>query len=90
MHISISKTEIKQYEKLKVIAQMAPISGKIKQFEDKYKLNLDKFETSIKKEDEDFEKWDDLIEWKGYLKALEDLERKLKEIDNAQDVRITE
>ncbi len=41
-------------------------------------------------EEEDFEKWDDLIEWKGYVKALGDLERKLKEIDKVQDIRITE
>ncbi len=90
MDISISKTEITEYEKLKVIAQMAPIAGNIQQFEEKYKMNLAKFETTMKKEEEDFEKWDDLIEWKGYVKALGDLERKLKEIDKVQDIRITE
>ncbi len=90
MDIRISKTEIKEYEKLKVIAQIAPIAGKIQQLEEKYKIKLIKFETTIKKEEENFEKCDDLIEWKGYIKALEDLERKLKEIDNAQDVRITD
>ncbi len=90
MDIRISKTEIKEYEKLKVIAQMAPIAAKINQFEHKYKMKLAKFETSIKKGEEDFEKWDDLVEWKGYAKALEDLEKTFKDIDNVKDVRITE
>ncbi len=90
MDIRISKMEIKEYEKLKVIAQMAPIAAKIQQFEEKYKMKLTSFENTIKKEEENFEKWDDLIEWKGYVKALAELERKIKEIENAQDVRITE
>ncbi len=90
MHIRISKSEIKEYEKLKIIGQIAPIAGKIQQFEEKYQAKLEAFETSLKQEGKNFEKWDDLIEWKAYVKALQDLERKLQEIDNAQDVRITE
>jgi len=43
----------------------------------------------IRGEKEDFEKWDDYIEWKAYIESLKDLEWKMKDIEDAQDVRIT-
>ena len=41
------------------------------------------------KQNEDFEEWDDYIEWKAYVRTLEELKEKLREIENAKDVRIT-
>jgi hypothetical protein len=37
---------------------------------------------------EDFERWDDFIEWKAYHDCLKDLESKLKKIEDATDFRI--
>jgi len=36
----------------------------------------------------EFEKWDDYIEWKAYVDTLRYLERKLRDVDNAKDIRI--
>jgi len=76
---------------LEVISQRTPIKEKIKFFEKKYGSSFDKFEREIKeevKEKEDFQKWDDYIEWKAYIEKLKDLELKLKEIENAQEVKL--
>jgi uncharacterized protein YeeX (DUF496 family) len=47
------------------------------------------FENILKQEQEDFEKWDDYIEWNAYIESLRDLKSKLKDIEEAKDVRIT-
>jgi len=42
----------------------------------------------MKSQPEDFESWDNFIEWKAYTESLKDLEIKLKKIDDAKDIRI--
>jgi len=88
--LKLSKDEIKEYEKLKIISQMAPLKGKIELFEKKYRCRFKEFEKDIKrKEREDFGAWDDYIEWKAYLKTMQELETKIKEIEDALDITIT-
>jgi len=89
MFITISKDEVIGFEKLKSISQIAPIRERIRFFESKYGCTLDDFKDKIEQEKEDFEKWDDYIEWKAYTESLMDLELKMKDIENAKDVRIT-
>jgi hypothetical protein len=89
MSITISKDEVKGFEKLKTISRIAPIKERIRFFESKYGCALGEFKASIKREKEDFEKWDDYIEWKAYIESLKDLESKLKDIEDAKDIRIT-
>jgi hypothetical protein len=76
--LKISKDEIKNYEKLKIISQIALVKTKIELFEKKYDCSFKNFYEKIKKtEHEDFEKWDDYIEWKAYVESLQDLEQKI-------------
>ena len=88
--LKISKDEVREYEKLKVISQMAAIKSKIELFNGKYRCTFEEFEINIRTKDkEDFEAWDDYMEWKAYVGALAELEEKFKEIDNAQDIAVT-
>ena len=88
--LRISKDEIREYERLKVISQIAAIRSRIESFEKKYHRTLGEFEAGMPtRRKEDFGAWDDCIEWKAYVRALHDLEVRLKEIDNAQDIRVT-
>ncbi|NHI95063.1 MAG: hypothetical protein EAX96_21410 [Candidatus Lokiarchaeota archaeon] len=88
MTIKISKDEIKEYEKLKVFSQLTLVKEKIKLFENKYGLSIEEFSKTLKKNEEDFETWDDYIEWKANLAAKIDLKKKLAEIENAKDIKI--
>ncbi|OFV66965.1 MAG: hypothetical protein SBU_000258 [Candidatus Syntrophoarchaeum butanivorans] len=88
MEIVVSGDEIKEYEILKIISQLTPIKEKIKYFENKYGCTLEEFERRIKEGEEKFDEWDDYIEWKAYVESLRDLERKLREIKDAKDIRI--
>ena len=89
MSIQVSKDEVRVFEKLKAISQLAPIKEKIRFFECNSGCTLDEFVGRIKREKEDFESWDDYIEWKAYAASLKDLESKMRDIAHAQDVRIT-
>jgi hypothetical protein len=89
MSITVSRDEVKGFEKLKAISQIAPLKERIRFFESKYGCTLGEFTDRIKREKEDFEMWDDYIEWKAYIESLKELESKMKDIEDAQDVRIT-
>ena len=90
MELSVTKREIIEFKKLEIISQIASIKSKIELFESKYGYKFEDFEKKLKeKRDEDFEEWDDYIEWKAYVRTLEELKEKLKEIENAKDIRIT-
>mgnify|MGYP001098178612 CR=1 FL=1 len=89
MSLSVSKDEVKGFEKLKAISQIAPIKERIRFFERKYSCTLEEFKAKLKGDKEDFEKWDDYIEWNAYVESLKDLESKMRAIEDAQDVRIT-
>ena len=89
MSITVSKDEVIGFEKLKAISQIAPIKERIRFFESKYGCMFGEFKEKIRGEKEDFEKWDEYIEWKAYIESLKDLEWKMKDIEDAQDVRIT-
>ena len=77
MSITVSKEEVKGFEKLKAISQIAPIKERIRFFETKYGCTLGEFKNKIKQEKEDFEKWDDYIEWNAYIESLRDLKSKI-------------
>lgn len=86
--IVVSVDDIKAFERLKFISQIAPLKERIRSFERKYNCGLEAFEDKIKQLPEDFERWDDFIEWKAYADSLKELESKLKKIEDATDFRI--
>jgi hypothetical protein len=90
MNIIVSKNDIKTFERLAIISRKAPVLERVKQFERKYNVQFPAFERQVKDNAEDFERWDDFIEWKAYVESLKDLERQLQDIENAQDITITE
>ena len=53
---------------------LVSVKEKIHSFEKKHGCRLGAFEDRIKQLPEDFELWDDLIEWKAYADSLSDLE----------------
>lgn len=88
MDIIISKDEIKEYEKLKIITEITLIKEKISLFETKYGCALDAFKKKMEDHEEIFEEWDDYIEWKANLDILGDLKEKLIKIENAKKIKI--
>ncbi|WP_297487674.1 hypothetical protein [Thermococcus sp.] len=86
--VVISKRDVLTYEKLRIISELAPLRERVKAFEKKYGTTFKEFERKVKGSEESFEAWDDYIEWKAYVRKLEELEKRLKEIEHAERVRI--
>jgi septation ring formation regulator EzrA len=86
--VVISKRDVLAHERLRVISELAPIREKIRMFEEKYGTTIEEFEKKLKSSEESFEAWDDYIEWKAYVKKLEELKSRLREIEHAQRVRV--
>ncbi len=90
MSISSSFDEIKQYEKLKLISELSLVKVKLDLFEKLYNCTFEEFEQHFQHTTEEhFEEWDDYIEWKAYREKKTTLEKKMDELKNAKDIRIT-
>ena len=88
MDIIVSKEEIIEYEKLKVISEITLTKEKTILFEKKYGCSIDAFRKRMEETEEKFEEWDDYIEWKANFELLKDLENKLIKLDNAKNIKI--
>lgn len=84
----VSAKDVKAFAKLSVISQLAPLKERIRYFEKKYGCDLLAFEDRIKQLPEDFERWDDFIEWKAYSESIKELEARFEMIEDAEDVRV--
>jgi hypothetical protein len=89
MTIFLSADEVREYEKLKILSQLALVKEKLKLFETKNGKPFKEFEKEVKEKEENFEKWDEYIEWKAYKETEKTLTNKMAEIDNVQDIEIT-
>lgn len=88
MDIIISKDEIIEYKKLKVISEITLTKEKTILFEKKYGCTIEEFRKRMEESKENFEEWDDYIEWKANYELLKDLENKLSDLDNAKNIKI--
>ncbi|NPA39166.1 MAG: hypothetical protein GXO57_01785 [Thermodesulfobacteria bacterium] len=60
---------LKDFEKLIKLYDLHIVKEKISLFEKKYGKTFFEFEKEVLAK-EDFEKWDDYLEWKAYIKSL--------------------
>jgi len=81
-----SVNEVKAVERLFVISKIASLKEKIRSLEKKYGCDLRAFEERIKRLPEDFERWDDFIEWKAYSESVKELQARLDMIEDAEDI----
>ena len=89
-NLEISKKEIVEYKKLSIIAELTPLKEYVKLLEKKHECNFKDFEKKVKEAPEDFEMWDDYIEWKAYQEKINDLNKRLGSIEDAKDIKFTE
>jgi hypothetical protein len=90
MDIVVSKDEIKEYEKLKVVAETTLTKEKLELFEKKHQCTFKEFEKKVRGGEiqENFQEWDDYIEWKAYEESLRNLQQRSKAIDDARNIKV--
>jgi len=79
---TINKQQVSELILMETYAELHKVQDKIKQYEKKYAIPFEDFEKILNQEAEDFEKYDDYIEWKAYLNQRKDLWQKINDIKN--------
>lgn len=80
--ISISQTDIANMARLERLARLSAVRDKIRWFEHKYFCSFEEFEARVKTGDENFEEWDDYMEWKAYQRVRDDLQHDIIELQH--------
>jgi len=66
-----------------ILYQLHLVEDKLNYFRSKYEMEFENFETGIKSsKEENFEQWDDYMEWKAFNKNYLDLSRQKKDIED--------
>ena len=74
----ISRKDIESYMKMKLYTELTLIKEKLRLFEKKYNCNFPRFEETVTTaEEEDFEQWDDYMEWKAFFNKYNRLKEKV-------------
>jgi hypothetical protein len=76
--MEVSSFEFKEFQRYKLISELSLLVDRVKLFETKHKMKLEEFEKQIKKSDESFADWDDMIEWKAYSASVKDVKNRLE------------
>lgn len=81
--IVLEKNTTKEFELYHLLYQIHTVKDRIQFFETKYNNKFNDFKVHIEKGNkENFEEWDDYIEWKANSKLLNHLLSQKKDIEN--------
>ena len=81
--VTIDLNTAKDMYFLNLMYELHKISEKLKFFENKYQKSYEAFEKEIKNaKEEDFEKWDNYLEWKAYKKIQSKYYEEKEDIEN--------
>ena len=69
--VTISKEKVANWQVLDLLAEKQHLETKLGFFQRKYDLSLSDFKNEVNSQEENFEKWDDLMEWEAFDKSLE-------------------
>jgi hypothetical protein len=79
--ITVSKQEVGNWLLMEYMAARHTAQSRLRFFEQKYRQSWEDFDNKIKlSEKEDFDIWDDYIEWKAYVKTAKELSAKIDEV----------
>lgn len=86
--IEVGKGEIIDFLRLNLISEIQSLKRYLELFEMKYRKSFEEFENDVLEGEENFEKWDDYMEWKAYLSTYEDRMKNLKDLESAEDIKV--
>ena len=84
----MKKEEVINILRLELISEIQALKKSLELYEIKYGKSLKEFEKEVLEGKEDFETWDDYMEWKAYEKTCNDRLSHLKDLKNAKNIRV--
>ena len=82
MTIAINRKKLLDIYRAELLYELHKASECVRLFEKKYGKSFKELEKEIKSKSENFEVWDDYMEWKACIKSAESLREELKELEN--------
>ena len=67
---------------MKTLAEFHKVREKLRFFQEKYHRDFETFTIEIEREEENFEHFDDYMEWKAYIQLFGDIKQKIEDIKN--------
>jgi hypothetical protein len=81
--LTLTKTQISNWVLLDYLSQKQLFQEKISVLKKKYNCSFETFENEVENSlTENFEAWDDLIEWKAYNQFLAEIDSKITDVRN--------
>jgi hypothetical protein len=79
--LTVNKQDVSNLLLLEYLSSRHVAKEKLRLFEHKYHTDLVAFSAKIQSDqEEDFQAWDDYIEWKAYVKLSAEIDKKIAEI----------
>ncbi len=78
--LTISREQVQNIMRLELLTQQREIVEQIAAFEKKYGCTFAEFGRRVNAESENFEHWDDYMEWKAAMKVQAELAQNLTEL----------
>lgn len=86
--IEVKKEEVINVLRLDIISEIQALKKSLELFEKKYGKSLKEFEKEVLAGEENFEKWDNYMEWKAYENTWKDRCCHLKDLKNAKNIKV--
>ena len=67
---------------METLAEFHKVREKLRFFQEKYHRNFETFSMEIEREEENFEHFDDYMEWKAYIQLFGEIKQKIEDIKN--------
>ncbi len=87
-NIEVKKEEVINVLRLDLISEIQALKKSLELYEKKYGKSLKEFEKEVLEGEENFEKWDDYMEWKAYENTCKDRLSQLKDLKNAKNIKV--
>ncbi|MDN3513125.1 MAG: hypothetical protein NG747_01855 [Candidatus Brocadia sp.] len=86
--IEVTKEEVINVLRLDLISEIQALKKSLELYEMKYGKSFKEFQKEVLEGEENFEKWDDYMEWKAYENTCKDRLSHLKDLKNAKNIRV--
>ena len=80
--VIIHKQNIADMILMETLAEFHKVREKLRFFQEKYHRDFETFSKEMEREEENFEHFDDYMEWKAYIQLFADIKRKIEDIKN--------
>ena len=78
--VIIYKQSIVDMLMMETLSELHQVREKLRFFKEKYGQDFENYSMKIEREEENFERFDDYMEWKAYIQLFRDIQQKIEDL----------